>query len=381
MKSSFRILRVRGIDIGANWSWLLIFALIIWQLATGLFPSAYPGLADSSYWAMGVITAVLFVVSLLLHELGHAFRAQKEGMEIEGITLWIFGGVAKFKGTFPSAGAEFRIAIAGPLVTVVIGAAFFGLYAGLSAAGAPDVIVGVPNSLWRVNASLFVFNMIPALPLDGGRVLRSALWGRSGNFVRATATAGGIARMFAGAMIAFGTAIFIFTTDVNGIFLALIGMLVNQASRAEEAYALFRQTLGGVRVRDLMTLSPQTVIPSRTIESFINDVTHESGHSTYPVVDLNGSLLGLASLRLAAGVPFDNRGTTSIRDVMLPVGSFPVLSPDDDIGQVLPMLQQGPGRAVVMEDTSRARSSSSRSATRALVRDGAHGAGWSSSSP
>jgi PDZ domain-containing secreted protein len=271
-------------------------------------------------------------------------------MEIEGITLWIFGGVAKFKGTFPSAGAEFRIAIAGPLVSVVIGAAFFGLYAGLSAAGAPDVIVGIPSYLWRINAWLFLFNMIPALPLDGGRVLRSALWQRSGNFARATATAAGIARMFAGAMIAFGTAIFIFTTDVNGIFLALIGMLVNQASRAEEAYALFRQTLGGVRVRDLMTLSPQTVIPSRTIESFINDVTHESGHSTYPVVDLNGSLLGLASLRLAAGVPFDNRGTTSIRDVMLPVGSFPVLSPDDDIGQVLPMLQQGPGRAVVMED-------------------------------
>lgn len=349
MKTSFRILRVRGIEIGANWSWLLVFALIIWQLASALFPSVYPGLADSSYWTMGVITGVLFVVSLLLHELGHAFRAQKEGMEIEGITLWIFGGVAKFKGSFPSAGAEFRIAIAGPLVTVVLGAAFFGLYAGLSAAGAPDAIVGVPNYLWQINATLLVFNMIPALPLDGGRVLRSALCGRSGNFARATASAAGIARMFAGAMIAFGAAMFLFTAEFNGVFLAFIGLFLMQASRAEEAYAVFRQTLGGMRVRDLMTPSPQTVIPSRTIDSFINDVTHESGHSTYPVVDLNGELLGLASLRLAAGVPFDKRMSTSIRDVMLPVGSFPVVAPADEIGQILPMLQQGPGRAVVME--------------------------------
>jgi PDZ domain-containing secreted protein/Zn-dependent protease/CBS domain-containing protein len=350
MTSSFRILRVRGIDIGANWSWLLVFALIIWQLATGIFPSNYPGLADSSYWAMGGITAVLFIVSLVLHELGHAFRAQREGMEIEGITLWVLGGVAKFKGTFASAGAEFRIAIAGPLVTVVLGIAFFGLWAGLKATGAPDVILGVPNYLWQINLTLLVFNMIPALPLDGGRVLRAALWQRTGNFARATATAGGIARMFAGAMIALGSAIFIFTTDTGGIFLAVIGLFLMQASRAEEAFATFRQTLGGVHVRDLMTPSPQTVIPSRTIESFINDVTHEGGHSTYPVVDLNGALLGLASLRLAAGVPFDNRGSTSIRDVMLPVGTFPVLSPHDEISQVLPMLQQGPGRAVVMED-------------------------------
>src|SRR5688572_28682411 len=115
MESSFRLIRIRGIDIGANWSWLLIFALIIWSLSTSLFPAAYPELDGSTYWVMGLVSGVLFVVSLLLHELGHAFRAQKEGMEIDGITLWLFGGVARFKGVFPTAGAEFRIAIAGPL--------------------------------------------------------------------------------------------------------------------------------------------------------------------------------------------------------------------------------------------------------------------------
>jgi PDZ domain-containing secreted protein/Zn-dependent protease/CBS domain-containing protein len=350
MNQSFRIIRVRGIEIGANWSWLFIFALIIWQLSTVIFPTAYPGLAESSYWTMGVVSGVLFVVSLLLHELGHAFRAQKEGMEIEGITLWIFGGVAKFKGNFPSAGAEFRIAIAGPLVTLVLGAGFLGLFVGLRAAGAPDVILGVPNYLWQINTTLLVFNMIPALPLDGGRVLRAALWQRSGDFLRATSTSAAIARAFAGVLIAFGSALFLLTGQFNWLFLAFIALFLTQAARGEESYAMFRQTLGGMRVRDLMTTSPHTVIPSRTIESFINDVMHESGHSTYPVVDLNGDLLGLASLRLVAGVPYDDRRTTSIRDVMLPVGTFPMLAPDDEIGQVLPQLQQGPGRAVVMED-------------------------------
>jgi PDZ domain-containing secreted protein len=273
-------------------------------------------------------------------------------MEIEGITLWIFGGVAKFKGNFPSAGAEFRIAIAGPLVTVFLAIVFAGLWLGLRAAGLGAEIIGVPNYLWQINATLLAFNMIPALPLDGGRVLRSALWYRSGNFAKATATAASIARVFAGSMIALGMAIFLLTTAVNGLFLAFIGLFLMQASRAEEAYAMFRQSLGGVHVRDLMTPFPETVIPSRTIESFINDVAHARGHSTYPVVDLNGDLLGLVSLRLAAGVGFEGRASTSVRDVMLPVGAFPVLHPDDEIGHVLPLMQQGPGRAVVMDDAA-----------------------------
>jgi PDZ domain-containing secreted protein/Zn-dependent protease/CBS domain-containing protein len=350
MNSSFTLVRVRGIAIGANWSWLFVFGLIIWQLATGVFPESYPGLASSSYWVMGALTGVIFFVSLLLHELGHAFRAQKEGMEIEGITLWILGGVAKFKGNFPSAGAEFRIAIAGPLVTVVLAIVFAAMWLGMTAAGAPDVVVGVPNYLWQINTTLLVFNMIPALPLDGGRVLRSALWYFRKNFAAATATAGSIARVFAAVMIAAGAWIFLYAGPGNGVILGLVGYFLMQASRAEEAYAMFRQSLGGVRVRDLMTPFPETVIPSRTIESFLSDVAHMRGHSTYPVVDLDGTLVGLASLRLAAGVPYENRSTTSVRDVMLPVGAFPVLHPDEEISQVLPQLQRGPGRAVVMDD-------------------------------
>jgi PDZ domain-containing secreted protein/Zn-dependent protease len=349
MNPSVTLLRVRGIPIGANWSWFFVFALIVWQLSTIIFPDAYPGLGESSYWTMGLVTGVLFVVSLLVHELGHALRALKEGMEIEGITLWIFGGVAKFKGTFPSAGAEFRIAIAGPLVTVVCIIVFGGLWLGLSAAGAPDVITGVPNYLWQINLTLLIFNMIPALPLDGGRVLRATLWQRRNNFASATVSAARIARFFAGGMVAIGAAMFLLYTNTSGLILAFIGWFLLQASRAEEAYAMFSQTLGGVRVRELMSPSPETVIPSRTIHSFIQDVASARGHSTYPVVDLDGGLEGLIGLRQAALVPAAQREARYVRDVMLPKGAFAVLSPDDEIGKVLPQIQQGPGRAVVMD--------------------------------
>src|SRR5688500_7058617 len=145
MESSFRLIRIRGIDIGANWSWLLIFAVLVYSLSTRLFPSASPGLPASTYWVMGAVAGVLFVVSLLLHELGHAIRAQQEGMEIDGITLWLFGGVARFKGMFPTAGAEFRIAIAGPLVTVVLVVVFGLAWFALSSAGAPDAVVAIPD--------------------------------------------------------------------------------------------------------------------------------------------------------------------------------------------------------------------------------------------
>src|SRR5919108_734947 len=156
MGDSFSLGRIAGIRIGVNWSWLVVFALITWSLATGVFPNTNPGLGDGQYVAMGVAAAVLFFTSLLLHELGHALEARREGMEIDGITLWLFGGVAKFRGMFPSAGAEFRIAIAGPLVSLVLGAIFALAAWGLSLPAAVD---GVAFWLGYINLSLLVFNL------------------------------------------------------------------------------------------------------------------------------------------------------------------------------------------------------------------------------
>ena len=161
MRDSVTIGRVAGITVGINWSWLIVFALIAWTLATGIFPETNPGLADGAYIAMALVAAVLFFTSLLLHEFGHAFQARREGMEIEGITLWLFGGVAKFSGMFPSAAAEFRIAIAGPLVSLLLGVGFLLLPALLPFAAYVD---GVLFWLGSINLALLVFNLLPAFP-------------------------------------------------------------------------------------------------------------------------------------------------------------------------------------------------------------------------
>src|SRR5215204_2875785 len=174
MNPTFQLGRIAGIRISANWSWLIVFALITWSLAVAVFPSQNPGFSDGEYVVMAVAAALLFFASLLLHELGHALQARREGVEIEGITLWLFGGVAKFRGMFPSAGAEFRIAIAGPLVSLALGTIFVLL---AWKASLPEVADGVAAWLGYINLTLLVFNLLPALPLDGGRVLRSALWG------------------------------------------------------------------------------------------------------------------------------------------------------------------------------------------------------------
>ena len=173
MRDSLTLGRIAGIRFGVNWSWLIVFALIVWTLATGIFPEQNPGHTDGTYVAIAIVAAILFFTSLLMHEFGHALAAKREGVEIEGITLWLFGGVAKFKGMFPSAGAEFRIAIAGPLVSLALGALFV-LVAWKAAL--PEVADAVAAWLGYINLTLLVFNLLPALPLDGGRVLRSALW-------------------------------------------------------------------------------------------------------------------------------------------------------------------------------------------------------------
>ncbi len=232
MNSSFRLGRVAGIEIGVNWSWLIVFGLITWSLATAIFPNANPGLGHGTYVGMAVVAALLFFLSILLHELGHAVQAQREGIEIVGITLWLFGGVAKFRGMFPSAGTEFRIAIAGPLVSLALGVAFVG--AALAMSG-PEQVDAVAAWLGYINLSLLVFNLLPALPLDGGRVLRSALWAARKDFRRATRVAAAIGRGFGFLFIAGGLVLAFWTDPMSGLWLAFLGWFLLSAAWAEGA--------------------------------------------------------------------------------------------------------------------------------------------------
>ena len=347
MNPSVQLGRIAGIKIGVNWSWLVVFALIVWSLADGVFPSQNPGHSDGAYIAAAIVAALAFFASLLLHELGHARQARREGMEIEGITLWLFGGVAQFKGGFPSAGAEFRVAIAGPLVSLVLGVLFvlLAVFAEL-----PSVVDGVAAWLGYINLTLLVFNLLPALPLDGGRVLRSALWHFKGDLAWATRVAADIGRGFGYLFIAAGVAMLIFQGSFSGAWLAFIGWFLLQAATAEASYVVARQALDGVRVRDLMVREPATVEADLTLGEFMDRVAWSHRYTTYPVLD-HGRPVGLLPFRSVAAVPRDEWDRRRVRDSMFPLEKVPVLDEGDEAIDALAELSSGDvNRGLVVEN-------------------------------
>ena len=220
-------------------------------------------------------------------------------MEIDGITLWLFGGVAQFRGMFPTAGAEFRIAIAGPLVSLVIGAAFVGL--AVAIAGVEEVD-GIAAWLGYINLALLVFNLLPALPLDGGRVLRSALWAARSDFSWATRVAAAIGRAFGALFIAGGLALFFFENGTSGLWLAFLGWFLFGAASEEARYAQVHRAFAGLRVRDLMVPAPSTIGPEQTIGELMDGVVWTDRQDAYPVVD-DGRVVGLLPFRVIADVP------------------------------------------------------------------------------
>jgi len=338
--------RIAGIRISVNWSWLIVFTLIVWTLASAVFPTQDPHLSRRTYLAMAVVAAVVFFGSLLLHELGHAAQARREGMEIDGITLWLFGGVAQFKGMFPSAAAELRIALAGPLVSALLGGAFVGVAA---AGGLGTAVDGVAAWLGYINLILLAFNMLPALPLDGGRVLRALLWRTRGDFSWATRIAADVGRGFGYLLVGLGVFLFMAQGVWSGVWLAFVGWFLLQAAAAEGRYGLIRDALGGLRVRDLMVRNPVSVAAEMSVAEFMDEVVRAHRFTTYPVIG-NGRVLGLLPFAAVAPVPREEWGRTTVRECMLAFGDVPHLREDELLVDAMGGLARTPpGRAFVLE--------------------------------
>jgi Zn-dependent protease len=323
---TFSLGRFAGVEIGINWSWAIVFALIVWSLAATVFPDQNPGLAKGTYVAMAFVAALLFFASLLLHELGHALRARREGVEIEGITLWLFGGVARFTGELPSAGAEFRIAIAGPLVTLVLGSAF-ALLAGL--ARLPEGIDGVAAGLGYINLFLLAFNMLPALPLDGGRILRAALWGAKRDFAWATVVAAGVGRGFGYLMIGGGLLLFVVQGALGGVWLAFLGWFLLGAAGMEARHLAVREALAGLKVGQLMIPDPVTADPDQTLGEFMDSVAGVARYTAYPVVR-EGEVLGVLQLRRVLETPRRDWDERRVLECMLRRDEVPLFRQDED---------------------------------------------------
>lgn len=347
MNPTLTLGRVAGIRIGINWSWLIVFALIVWTLGASVFPAQDPRLSSGTYAAMAIVAAFLFFSSLLLHELGHALQARREGVEIEGITLWLFGGVASFKGMFPSAAAELRIALAGPVVSAALGGIFVGIAA---AVHRPLAVDGVAAWLGYINLLLLAFNMLPALPLDGGRVLRALLWRRKGDFAGATRIAAAVARGFAYAMIGLGLLALVFGGSWSGAWLAFLGWFLLQASGLEARSVMLRDALGGLRVRDLMVRSPVVVSADSTLAEFMDEVAFRHRFTTYPVLE-GRRVIGLLPFASVVRVPRSAWEQTYVRDCILPHAGVPVVRQDEDLLEALDQINAGGiNRALVMDD-------------------------------
>ena len=347
MNGNLTLGRLGGVEVRIHWSLLVVFTLIVWSLAATVFPSQNPELSDGVHLAMAVVAALLFFASVLLHELGHAWQARREGLEIEGITLWIFGGVAQLRGQFPSPGAEFRIAIAGPLVTLVLSGGFLSL----ALAGLPSAVDGVAAWLGYINFTLLVFNLIPALPLDGGRVLRAALWRARGDLGWATRVAADVGRGFGYLFIALGVLMFIVEGSFSGAWLAFIGWFLLQAATAEARYVATEQALAGLRVRDLMVQSPVVVDADVTVGRFMDEVASSRRFTTYPVVD-NGRPIGLLAFSSVAAVPRAEWDVRRVRESMIPLDQVPLLAESTRAVDALAELSSRPGanRGLVVDN-------------------------------
>jgi Zn-dependent protease/CBS domain-containing protein len=338
--------RVAGVEIGVNWSWIVVVVLVVWSLGAVVFPEEVPGLSDAAYVTMAIVAALLFFTSLLLHELGHAVAARREGMEIEGITLWLFGGVARFTGMFPSGGAELRIALAGPAVSLFLGLALLGT---ASAIALPDAVDGVITWLGRINLILLAFNMLPALPLDGGRVLRALLWIRSGDFMRATRTAGALGRAFGNGLIFLGVLVLL-GGGPGGLWLIVIGFFIAAAAQAEVSFATMRTALRGLTVSDAMVPEPESVSADLTLAAFVSGPFARSRHAAYPVI-ADGTPVGLVSYRDVARVPPATWEQVRTADVVRAGDPQVALAPGDDLAEALMQLSETPlQRALVLRE-------------------------------
>jgi Zn-dependent protease/predicted transcriptional regulator len=339
--------RIAGIPIGVNWTWLPIVALVVANYASDVFPSQNPGLSDTTYLVMAAALALLFFAGLLLHELGHALVAKRQGMEIEGISLWLLGGVARILGEFPSPGAEFRVAVAGPAVSFVIGATCAAV---AWLAPLPDAVDGVVVWMGISNLFLLAFNLIPAYPLDGGRILHAVLWRFQQNRGSATRVSVGIGRGFGLVMIGLGVAAVAFGLGPGLVWLSVVGLFLVMAAGGEGRTEHVREMLDGLTVADVIERDPVCVLPTLTLAEFFDAVVWSQRYTTYPVFD-GERVVGMLPFRNVAAVPRSRWEDTRISEVMTPLESVVLLDEQETLTEAVGRLAADPlQRGLVIED-------------------------------
>ena len=350
MNEDIRLGRIAGFPIGINWSVLVIVWLLTWSLADGSLPHDAPGHATLTYWLAGLSGAFLFFGSLIAHELAHALVARRAGVEVKGLTLWLFGGVASLGSEPGNPRDDFRIAAVGPVTSLALAGGFGVASVAIDALGVAHIVVSLARWLAGINLMLGLFNLVPGAPLDGGRLLRAHLWRRHGDRVRAAVTAARAGRVVGFTLVALGLLEVAAGASVGGLWFAFIGWFLLGAARAEEAAVLTRDVLAGVRVRDVMSPDPITVPGTLTVDELVDRYVLGSRHSAYPVRDAEGRTTGLVTLALVRGVPPSARSSTLVDAIALPLGRVPIAAPGDALVGVLGALDGEAGGRVLVFD-------------------------------
>ncbi len=326
---SFKLFKLFGFSVKVDVSWLVIAFLVSWSLAAGVFPALHPEWSTGLYWAMGIGGAIGLFLSIILHELSHSLVARRFGLPMTGITLFIFGGVAEMSDEPPSPRAEFAMAIAGPLASVLVGGICFGGAFIGRWVDAPSSVVTVVGYLGTINLVLAVFNMIPAFPLDGGRLLRAVLWGWKDNLRWATKVSSTVGAGFGALLIALGLVSLFFGRLIGGMWWILIGLFVRQAAHGSYRQLLMKRALEGEPVRRFMHDRPVAVPRQISVEELVNEYVYRHHFKFFPVVE-GERLIGCVSTRDVKELPREEWSRQTVGAITQPCTATNSVGPEDD---------------------------------------------------
>lgn len=336
-----------GFEVKLDWSWVFIALLIAWSLAHGYFPAVYEGLPAIAYWGMGLAGLAGLAISIVLHELAHSLVARRYGLRISSITLFVFGGIAQMEDEPSRPKAEFMMAIAGPVASLLIALAFYLMLVVAYLTGASEIVTGVLRYLVFLNVVLALFNIVPAFPLDGGRVLRSGLWWWLGDIRRATRWAARSGVVLSAALMALGIISVLSGAFLQGIWWVLIAMFIYGAAQSSETQLAVRQALRGEPVERFMTPSPITVTPDISVRELVDDYIYRHHHSLFPVTD-GDRLVGCVSARDVKSVEREDWQRRSVRDILSACAPDNTIDAGDDAMEAFGRMQRnGRGRLMV----------------------------------
>ena len=345
----FTLFKLFGFEVKLDLSWLVLGFLVAWSLAQGMFPSIVPGLARETYWLMGVAGAFGLLFSIIFHELSHALVARRRGLRMHGITLFIFGGVAEMADEPRDAKTEFLMAVGGPIASFVLAFVFYQLYLFVGR-DTPTAVSGVLYYFAFVNLLLGAFNLVPGFPLDGGRMLRAALWGWKKDLRWATRVSAAIGGGFGMALILLGVLVFVQGNFVTGMWYFLIGMFLRNAAGMSYQQLLVRDAIKGESVRRFMNPQIVTVDPGITVARLVSDFVYQSHHKAYPVVQYD-RLMGIVSTDQIKTVPPPEWDRRTVHEIMLPCTDDNTIGPDTDVLNAWNrMSRTGKSRLMVVEN-------------------------------